>query len=328
MAGGDVMKPLTFSSSPASFMERFVSLKRLSGTDYQGQARLLLYFDDFLVRQKYKADFISREIFQHYLSGLSHLAPKSVCNRVSIVSQLCRFLSQFEPLSYLPDPIRCKASSRLPYIYSTSQISVLLAKASGLPPASSLLPHTYTTLLGLLYTTGIRIGEALAINLTDIYLNRQRLHIRDGKFHKARWLPLSPSICDVLRGYIDKRVAALPSASDDPLFISLRKKRLAHSTVHSTLRRLLKECGIHSANGPGPRIHDFRHTFAVHRLLCWYREGLDVNAMLPALSTYMGHVDISSTHIYLHATPELFAEANKRFHEYYCKNIKSKGEQS
>lgn len=320
------MKLLIFSSSLASFMERFVALRRLSGTDYQSQTRLLVYFDDFLVREKYKAEFISREIFEHYLTSLSHLAPRTLCNRVSVVSQFFRFLSQFKPLSYLPEPIRCKASSRLPYIYSTSQVSVLLAKASRLPPGSSLLPHTYTTLFGLLYTTGIRVGEALTMNLADVYLNRQRLHIRDGKFHKARWIPLSPSTCDMLRSYIDKRVDLLPSASDDPLFISLRKKRLAHSTVYSTLRRLIKECGIHTGNGMGPCIHDFRHTFAVHRLLSWYREGMDVNAMLPALSTYMGHVDVSSTHIYLHATPELFAEADKRFYEYYRKNIKSEGE--
>ncbi len=226
----------------------------------------------------------------------------------------------------MPEPIRCKVSSRLPYIYSTTEISVLLAKASKLPPNSSLLPYTYNTLFGLLYTTGIRIGEALAVNLADVYLSRQRLHIRDGKFHKARWVPLSPSTCNMLRNYIDKRVAVLASASDDPMFISLRKNRLAHSTVYSTLQRLLKECGIHTRNGMGPRIHDFRHTFAVHRLLSWYREGRDVNAMLPALSTYMGHVDVSSTHIYLHSTPELFVEADKRFYEYYRKNIKSKGE--
>ena len=320
------MKPLTFSSSLASFMERFVALRRLSGTDYESQTRLLVYFDDFLVREKYKAKFISREIFEHYLTRLSHLAPRTLCNRVCVVSQLFRFLSQFKPISYLPEPIRCKASSRLPYIYSTSEVSALLAKAAELPPSSSLLPYTYTTLFGLLYTTGIRIGEALAINLADVYLNRQRLHIRDGKFHKARWVPLSPSTCNMLRRYIYKRVAVQASAFDDPMFISLRKKRLAHSTVYSTLQRLLKECGIHRRNGMRPRIHDFRHTFAVHRLLSWYREGLDVNAMLPALSTYMGHVDISSTHIYLHATPELFVEADKRFYKYYRKNIKSEGE--
>ncbi len=188
------MKPLTFSSSLASFMKRFVALRRLSGTDYQSQTRLLVYFDDFLIQEKYQADFISREIFEHYLISLSHLAPRTLCNRVCVVSQLVRFLSQFNHRSYLPEPIRCKASSRrLPYIYSATEVSALLAKASELPPGSSLLPHTYTTLFGLLYTTGIRIGEALAINLTDVYLNRQRLHVRDGKFHKARWVPLSPS---------------------------------------------------------------------------------------------------------------------------------------
>ncbi|MCP4257608.1 MAG: tyrosine-type recombinase/integrase [Planctomycetes bacterium] len=229
------MKPLTFSSSLASFMDRFVSLKRLSGTDYQSQARLLVYFDDFLVREKYKADFISREIFEHYLTGLSHLAPRTLCNRISVVSQLFHFLSQFKPISYLPEPIRCKVSSRLPYIYSTTEVSALLAKASKLPPGSSLLPYTYNTLFGLLYTTGIRIGEALGINLDDVYLNRQRLHIREGKFHKARWIPLSPSTCNMLRCYIDKRVAILASASDDPLFISLRINRLVYSILYSML---------------------------------------------------------------------------------------------
>jgi len=164
------------------------------------------------------------------------------------------------------------------------------------------------------------------LDINDVYLNTQRLHIREGKFHKQRWVPLSPSSCVMLRNYIDKRQGITLETKDAPFFISLRYKRLHRSTVHSTLRTLLKQCGIYTGTGPGPRIHDFRHTFAVHRLLKWYREGLDVNARLPALATYMGHVDISSTHIYLQATPELFEEANKRFLKHYRQNIKNQGE--
>jgi site-specific recombinase XerD len=320
-------KTYTFSSLLAPAMERFVALKRVSGTDYRSQIRLLVYFDDFLVRENINAPIITCEVFTAYLAGLSHLAPRTRHNRICVIRQFCDFLAQGEPRSYVPQSVnisRSKGASRRPYIYTKAQISALLAEASKLPPHASLRAHTYHSLFGLLYTTGIRIGEARALNLTDVYLKNHRLHIRQGKFRKARWLPLSPSTCYMLGRYIDKRCAA-PAACDAPLFISLRNTRLSHCTVHATLRSLLASCGIHTGTGPGPRIHDLRHTFAVHRLLKWYRDGTDVNAMLPALSTYMGHVDVRSTHIYLHATPELFAEADKRFHQYYRKYIKSQG---
>ena len=322
------MKTLKFCSSLAPRMEGFVSLRRLAGTDYQSQTKLLIYFDHFLMKEKFKAHFLSREIIERYLASLSHLAPRTQYNRFSVLSQFCRYLSQFEPHCYVPEAMRTakSSSSRIPYIYTKEEVQNLLSKASKLSPHSSLRPHTYRTLFGLLYTTGIRIGEALALDINDVYLNTQRLHIREGKFHKQRWVPLSPSSCVMLRDYIDKRQGITLEIKDAPFFISLRYKRLHRSTVHSTLRTLLKQCGIYTGTGPGPRIHDFRHTFAVHRLLKWYREGLDVNARLPALATFMGHVDISSTHIYLQATPELFEEANKRFLRHYRQNIKNQGE--
>jgi site-specific recombinase XerD len=264
-------------------------------------------------------------MIESYLAGLSHLAPRSKYNRFSVLRQFCIYLSQSEPRSYVPDAIASAKSttSHIPYIYTKEQIQDLLSKASKLASLSSLRPHTYRSLFGLLYTTGIRIGEALALDINDVYLNTQRLHIRKGKFHKERWVPLSPSTCVILNNYIDKRQAITTTTSDAPLFISLRYKRLHRSTVYSTLRILLKQCGIYTGTGPGPCIHDFRHTFAVHRLLKWYREVLDVNALLPALATYMGHVDVGSTHIYLQATPELFEQAHKRFLKHYRQHIKN-----
>lgn len=324
------MKTLRFRSPLAPGMEGFVALRCLAGTDYQSQTRLLVYFDHFLMKQKFKAHFLSRQIIESYLDSLSHLAPRTQYNRFSVVSQFCRYLSQFEPRCYVPEAVRTvkSASSRIPYIYTKTQVQNLLSKASRLSPGSSLRPHTYQTLFGLLYTTGIRIGEALTLDINDVYLNTQQLHIREGKFHKERWVPLSPSTCVILRNYIAKRQAISLATKDTPLFISLRYKRLHRSTVYSALRTLLKQCGIYTGTGPAPRIHDFRHTFAVHRLLQWYRQGLDVNALLPALATYMGHIDISSTHVYLQATPELFEEVNKRFLKHYRQYIKNQGEQS
>lgn len=322
------MKTLKFRSSLAPRMEGFVALRRLTGTDYQSQTRLLVYFDHFLRKLKFKAHFLSAQIIESYLASLSHLAPRTQYNRFSVLSQFCRYLYQFEPRCYVPEPMPTTKSSisRIPYIFTKTQVQNLLSEASKLSPKSSLRPHTCRTLFGLLYTTGIRIGEALALDINDVYLNTQRVHIREGKFHKERWVPLAPSTCVMLKNYIEKRQSITLATVDAPFFISLRYRRLHRSTVYSTLRSLVKQCGIYTGTGPAPRIHDFRHTFAVHRLLQWYRQGVDVNALLPALATYMGHVDISSTHIYLQATPELFEEANKRFLKHYRKHIKNQGE--
>ncbi|MBA7530610.1 Tyrosine recombinase XerC [subsurface metagenome] len=124
---------------------------------------------------------------------------------------------------------------------------------------------------------------------------------------------------------IDKRQQIRLKTADSALFISLNYTRLHYNTAHDTLRTLLKQCEIHTSKGPGPRLHNFRHTFAVHRVLGWYRNGQDVNSLLPALATYMGHVNISSTQVYLQATAELLEEGSNRFLAYFRKNIKNKG---
>jgi len=321
------MKKIEFFSSLAARMNDFVSLRRLSGTDYHSQTKLLLYFDNFLVKKNVQLSFLSREIVDNYFANLSHLSPRSWDNRFSVVRQFCHYLYQFDPRCYVPDPVRVKKSyfSRIPYIFTKSEIQNLLYHASQLPPPSSLRPQTYRTLFGVLYTTGIRIGEALALNINDVYLNNQRVHIRQGKFHKERWIPLSASTCTMFENYFIIRQNAALFNMDDPLFMSLRYTRLHHCTVHATFRILLDQCTIHSGTDQCPRIHDLRHSFAVTRLLQWYRDGLDVNVQLPALATYMGHVDVRYTHIYLQATPELFEEANKRFLKHYRQHVKKEG---
>ena len=215
-----------------------------------------------------------------------------------------------------------------PYLYSETEIGALLAAAAELPPPGSLRPFTYRTLLGLLYSTGIRIGEALALNLEAFHCAEKRLYIAEGKFRKARWLPLSASTNLALQGYVERRLRIKPRSPDSPLLLNQRSRRLRYVTVNQTFRCLLDRCAIPHGKHAGPRIHGLRHTFAVHRLLAWYRDGQDVNARLPWLATYMGHVDIYSTQVYLRATPELTEEVARRFHDYYLQQIKTNGEQS
>ena len=321
------MSPLKFQSLLAVQIQNFINLRQLSGTDYHSQVQLLGYFNRFLVEEHLVEPHITRKIVDRYLESLSHLAPRSRFNRFCVVKQLCEYLARNDHLGYVPDPLRVIPSrgAHQPYIYSSSEIQALLAAASELPPENSLRPHTYQTLLGILYSTGIRIGEASALNLEHFHSEEQLLYIAEGKFRKARWVPLSDSTCQALQQYIHKRLQMTPRSPDSPFFINQRSCQLHHCTVNQTFRHLLRQCDIHHSKNTNPRIHDLRHTFAVHRLLAWYRDGQDVNARLPWLATYMGHVDVHSTQVYLRATPELIEQVDQRFHNHYLHQVKHQG---
>lgn len=322
------MRALKLHSCLATQIQNFISLRQLSGTDYHSQARLLGYFDRFLLEAKVREPRVTPKITEDYQKTLAHLTPRSQSNRFCVVRQLCEYLSRTDPLGHVPEPLRSIPSqaAHQPYIYSEAEIRALLANASRLPPPSALRPQTYRTLLGLLYSTGLRIGEALALNLKDFDSAEGRLYIAEGKFHKARWVPLSPSTCQALHHYVQSRLPMTPHSLDAPLFLNQRGCRLHYGTVHQTFRRLLQACTIPHNNPTRPRIHSLRHTFAVHRLLAWYRDGEDVNARLPWLATYMGHVDIRSTHVYLHPTAELLEQVSNRFHSHYLQHVKTQGE--
>ena len=322
------MRPLKLQSPLAGSIQDFINLRRLSGTDYQSQAQLLGYFDRFLIKQRMDEPRLTQQITDQYLDGLSHLAPRTRSNRFCVVTQLSKYLAQSDPRSFVPEPLKTIPSKEAhqPYIYTLSEIQRLLAAASELTPPNSLRPHTYRSLLGVLYSTGIRIGEALALKLEHVQSTEKRLYIAEGKFRKARWVPLSDSTCQALEQYLHKRLRIEPRSPDSALFINRRSRGLHQCTVNQTFHNLLKQCGIGHNKHTGPRIHDLRHTFAVHRLLAWYRDGQDVNARLPWLSTYMGHVDVQSTHVYLQATAELLEQVNQRFHNHYLHRVKNHGE--
>jgi len=318
------MKPLALRSCLAAQIRRFIDLQRLSGTDYKSQARLLEYFDRFLVEKKVVSPRMSRRIIDEYQQSLSRLAPRTRYNRSSVVRQLCMYLSRTDPLCYVPEAVRNISSrtSRQPYIYSRSEVRALLTAASELPPSDSLRPHTYRTLLGVLYSTGIRIGEALALNLDDFHEAEQRLYIAEGKFRKERWTPLSASAARALHEYVRKRRRMAPRTPESPLFLGRQMCRLTHGMVKNVFQRLLTRCDIPRSRHARPCIHALRHTFAVSRLLAWYRDGQDVNARLPWLATYMGHVGIHSTQVYLRATAELLDQVDRRFRSYYLNHVK------
>jgi integrase len=171
---------------------------------------------------------------------------------------------------------------------------------------------TYETLIGLLASSGLRVGEAIRLDCGDVDLRAGVITIRQSKYRKSRLVPLHPTTRDALVTYATLRDKLSPDPRDDSFFISLAGTRLHHSGVNETFRGLAQTTGLETPGKRRPRPHDLRHSFAVAVLLDWYRAGVDVAPRLAALSTYLGHLKPSSTYWYLQATPELLALAAER----------------
>jgi len=215
---------------------------------------------------------------------------------------------------------RKMSPSFVPYIYSRSELQSLLAAVSRCqqPVDCVMSAATFRTLLLLLYGTGMRLGEAIRLRLLDVDLTISLATIRDTKFYKSRLVPLGPAIMKMILQYLQ-----LPGQrSQHRRWLFQRKDGgpLSGQVVTAAFARLRRIAGVERHDGSyfQPRLHDLRHTFAVHRLTEWYRQGADVQRLLPALSTYLGHVNLSGTQSYLSMTPELLQQANDRFERYLC----------
>lgn len=206
-----------------------------------------------------------------------------------------------------------------PYIYSRDEIRRLLDATNLYRHGRLIEPHTFRSLLLLLYGTGLRIGEAVSLTLDDVDLQEGIVIVRDTKFYKTRLVPFGTQLRVVLIQYAKRRKESKHSQDKSaPFFVTRRSAPLTVFLVECSFQRLRVLAGVHRSDGARyqPRLHDLRHTFAVHRLTEGYREKQNVQTLLPQLSTYMGHAKISSTQLYLTMTPELLREANLRFSQY------------
>ena len=178
-SGGVMMNAINLNSPLATRIQSLIKLRQLCGRDYRSQGKLLEYFDRFLVQEKVKQPRITRQIIERYQRTLSHLTPRGQANRFCVVRQLCEYLARHDRNTFIPEPMRMLSlyAARKPYIYSASELQSLLNAALKLPPAGSLRPHTYHTLIGLLYSTGIRISEACSLNLESFHMSQQCLYI-------------------------------------------------------------------------------------------------------------------------------------------------------
>lgn len=302
-----------FRSWLAPIFCRFVALKRASGYEFRSGEGSLRRFDTYL-DENVPAAPLTRQAIVDYLESLDKLSPRGRDNQISVVWQALIFARRHGArIDPLPGRPRCAPSSfriRPVRIVSQEEIASIITAARSLEPSHHLRSATYATLFGLLYATGVRISEALSIDVGDIDWNAGLLTIRHGKFGKTRVLPLKSSVVEALDKYLTDPRRKVGRAATNPVFVSNRNRRLSSCAAMGSLKKL---CIIASIKKPFPRLHDFRHSFAVSCVMRWYRKEKDVNALLPALCTYLGHVSVEHTRIYLQANGILLEEASRRF---------------
>jgi integrase len=298
-------------TSLRSALERYLSMRQGLGYKYHHQTRRLTDFVTFM--EKRKATTITTKLAMEWAT----LPPDRYATRalrLTDVRGFARHVANIEPKTEVPPSGILPGLKRAkPYVYSDVEIDALLAAALALPPEDGLRRWTYHYLFGLIAVTGMRLSEAIGLQRDDVDLEAGVLTVRLTKFGKSRLLPLHPTTRAALRSYADWRDAHLGSRRSTYFFVAERGGRSLHQYVHRVFWRLSREIGLRRpGDRTGPRVHDFRHRFAIRTLLGWYREGMDVEQQLPVLSTYLGHACVRDTYWYLSACPELMQEAAQR----------------
>ncbi len=310
-----------FRSPLAHRLQAFWESRSAGGHCGFATHRLLRYLDDFLVGELEPGDTVTQEVAQRWIKSIEHLSAGSRVNRISVLRQFCLYLRYFDRRTCLIHRVFIPRRSRLvPHIYSRREVGRIMAAAKRIGPEGSLRPAVVVTLVGLLFSTGLRIGEALKLTLADIDLDHRLLCIRRTKFRKSRYVPLSPSTAHQVGAYLRRRRrAGCASSSSSPVFVDLRGEKMSPANFSNLFLAILRKLGLRGPRGErGARVHDARHTFCVHRLLAWHRSGANLLAKLPALATYLGHTSVSGTQTYLHATAELLESVGARFHAHFA----------
>jgi integrase len=291
--------------------EEYLAMRRGLGYKLRPEGRLLRQFAGFLEER-----------------GLAHLTVKAALEwailprdadpswwaaRLTVVRVFARYLAVTDERTEVPpeDLLPRQERRTTPYLYSPGQIAALIRAAGAL--ASPLRASTFESFIGLMAVTGLRTGEAMGLDRDEVDLAEGVLIVRGTKFGKSRLVPLHPTATGQLRTYAQRRDELCPDPPTPAFFLSGAGTRLNHTNASKTFSRLLRAAGIQAPPGaPKPRLYDLRHSFAVATLVTWYSQDLDVAHLLPALSTYLGHISPATTYWYLHASPELMAAAATR----------------
>lgn len=301
------MKPLREA------IEEYITLRRRLGFKLRDMADDLREFAGFL--EEKAAPYITTELAMEWAMQPKDHQPSDWAQRLGYVRVFARHWHATDPRTEVPAngllPFRPQRAR--PYLYSEQEIQELLAAALQLSSGQGLRPWTYYCLFGLLAVGGLRISEALKMERSDVDLGEGILTIRQTKFGKTRLVPLHPTTQEVMADYAQRRDRLVRQASSPCFLLNDHGRRLEISAVHRTFYELSRQIGL---RGPedhkGPRLHDFRHRFAVRTLVEWYRSNEDIERRLPVLSTFLGHGHVADTYWYLSVEPELMGLATRR----------------
>ena len=314
-----------FSSFLGSFLKEYIELRRSVGYRFITQAERFARFDRFL---QSRPDLEGKDIavlVREWQSTARTAEQRWACQLMgrNLASAWARINPNTPPMR--PDPklkSQVMAARRRPHIFTSDEVLHILATARTLPsPRAPLRTRTLYTMLVLAYCAGLRIGELVRLDLGDVSLDGGTITIRDTKFFKSRRLPLSESAISALRAYLHERTRQGGRTSADAPFFWRQTRggggRYSRVTTEALMERILRLAGLKPATGcRGPRFHDLRHSFVNHRMMEWYRNGINPQSHLPYLATFLGHRDIYSTLAYLNTTADLLQLASERFRSY------------
>ena len=301
-------------------VQDYLNLRRSLGFKLKEAGKALQDFVAFM--ERHRASYVTQALALTWAQQPLNVQPAHWARRLGFVREFARYRSATDRRTEIPARALLPFQPRRarPYLYSANEIRALLRASLQMPhryERGALLPWTYHCLFGLLSVSGMRLGEALNLEIQDVDLTQAILTIRGAKLGKSRLLPLHASTCKVLADYIARREhhwAGRPVSSY--LFVSSRGNRMDTGGIHRTFYALSRQIGLRGASDRhGPRLHDMRHVFATNTLVHWYQSGQDPERRLPILSAYLGHVHVEDTQWYLSGSPELMREAMRRLEQ-------------
>jgi integrase len=294
-------------------LEDYLKLRRQLGFKLEVSGRLLHDFVRFAKQQR--AAFITTKLALRWATQVPNLQPVQKANRLGMARRFAQYLSAIDPRTEVPAPklLPYHCRRREPHLYQVEDVRRLMEGARQIDPTHPIKGASYATLIGLLAVTGLRAGEAIGLDREDTELTEGILTIRHAKGGKTRLVPLHASARRALQRYATLRDEVFPRPSCASFFVSERGTRLSYDSVNYWFLQIAWRIGLRQpGDRQGPRLHDLRHHFAIQTMLRWYRSKTDVEAHLPDLSTYLGHVHVRDTYWYLSAVPELLHLATRR----------------
>jgi len=294
-------------------LEDYLRLRRQLGYKMEAAGFLLRNFVRFAEREG--ADFISTELAVEW-AAQPHVKPMQAGFRLGMLRRFAAYVSAHDERTVVPPQklLPYHLHRREPYHYTEQDVLRLIAAARSISPADRIKGPTLGTLFGLLAVTGMRVGEALALDRGDLDAKQALLSIRQAKGNKARRIPLHGSAVTALHEYASIRDRVYPQSTHPSFFAWEGGGRLVYDSVNRWFLFVATQLGLRKPGDRcGPRVHDLRHYFAIGTLLNWYRSNADVEARLPELATYLGHTHVRDTYWYLSAVPELLKLATRRW---------------